>query len=105
MRIASVAKAFSGAVALSLVNDRLLSLGDTIGVSLLDLEVGGTATRDESPTMRLDEGARPPDQGPLSVVGAQLIGAGDARAMKTGGMSLRTLAAPKCAQMTGVPKL
>lgn len=31
MRLASVAKAFSGAVALSLVHDRLLSLGDTVG--------------------------------------------------------------------------
>ncbi len=31
MRLASVAKAFSGAVALSLVHDKLLSLGDTIG--------------------------------------------------------------------------
>jgi D-alanyl-D-alanine carboxypeptidase len=31
MRLASVSKAFSGAVALSLVQDRVLSLGDTIG--------------------------------------------------------------------------
>ncbi len=37
MRIASVAKAFSGAVALSLVNDGVLSLDDTIGVRLPDL--------------------------------------------------------------------
>lgn len=37
MRIASVAKAFSGAVALSLVDDGLLSLDDTIGQRLPDL--------------------------------------------------------------------
>jgi D-alanyl-D-alanine carboxypeptidase len=37
MRLASVAKAFSGAVALSLVHDKLLSLGDTIGQRLPSL--------------------------------------------------------------------
>lgn len=37
MRIASVAKAFSGAVALSLVDDGVLALGDTIGSRLPDL--------------------------------------------------------------------
>jgi D-alanyl-D-alanine carboxypeptidase len=37
MRIASVAKAFSGAVALSLVSKGALSLNDTIGVLLKDL--------------------------------------------------------------------
>ena len=45
MRIASVAKAFSGAVALSLVDDGFLSLDDTIGSRLPTCRRPGTRSR------------------------------------------------------------
>lgn len=42
MRIASVSKAFSGAVALTLVDEGVLSLGNRIGDLLPDLPRHGT---------------------------------------------------------------
>ena len=43
MRIASIAKAYSGAIALAMVSSHLLSLGDTIGRLLPSLPRSWTA--------------------------------------------------------------